>query len=142
MCSSDLLNVALIVLAGISFFATAITEEKEEETLGLLKMAGLNPLGLLLGKSTSRLINTLLLLGVQFPFTLLAVTLGGATVTQIVAGYAALAAFLILTANVGLLASVVFRRGGTASWAVLLFYLIYFVAQPLAANVKIGRAHV
>jgi ABC-type transport system involved in multi-copper enzyme maturation permease subunit len=132
------LNVALIVLAGISFFATAITEEKEEETLGLLKMAGLNPLGLLLGKSTSRLINTLLLLGVQFPFTLLAVTLGGATVTQIVAGYVALAAFLILTANVGLLASVAFRRGGTASWAVLLFYLIYFVAQPLAANVISG----
>lgn len=128
------LNVALIVLAGISFFATAITEEKEEETLGLLKMAGLNPLGLLLGKSTSRLINTLLLLGVQFPFTLLAVTLGGATVTQIVAGYAALAAFLILTANVGLLASVAFRRGGTASWVVLLFFLSYFLAKPALSN--------
>jgi ABC-type transport system involved in multi-copper enzyme maturation permease subunit len=125
------LNVLLIILAGISFFATAITEEKEEETLGLLKMAGLNPLGLLLGKSTSRLINTLLLLGVQFPFTLLAVTLGGATVTQIVAGYAALAAFLVLTANVGLLASVAFRRGGTASWVVSLFFLIYFLARPL-----------
>jgi ABC-type transport system involved in multi-copper enzyme maturation permease subunit len=129
--SMMLLNVALIVLAGISFFATAITEEKEEETLGMLKMAGLNPLSLLLGKSTSRLINTLLLLGVQFPFTLLAVTLGGATVTQIVAGYAALAAFLILTANIGLLASVAFRRGGTASWSVALFFILYFTAQPV-----------
>jgi len=129
--SMMLLNIALIVLAGISFFATAITEEKEEETLGLLKMAGLNPLSLLLGKSTSRLINTLLLLGVQFPFTLLAVTLGGATVNQILAGYASQAAFLILTANVGLLASVACRRGGTASWFVMLFFLVYFTARPV-----------
>jgi len=129
-----MLNVALIVLAGISFFATAITEEKEEETLGLLKMAGLNPLSLLLGKSTSRLINTLLLLAVQFPFTLLAVTLGGATITQILAGYASLAAFLILAANVGLLASVACRRGGTASWCVMLFFLFYFTAEPVLST--------
>src|SRR5262249_43201599 len=44
------LNVVLISLAGVSFFATAITEEKEEDTLGLLKMAGIDPLGILLGK--------------------------------------------------------------------------------------------
>jgi len=44
------LNLVLISLAGISFFATAITEEKEEDTLGLLMLAGINPLGILLGK--------------------------------------------------------------------------------------------
>ena len=36
------LNFMFISLAGISFFATAITEEKEEDTLGLLKMAGVS----------------------------------------------------------------------------------------------------
>ena len=79
------LNVVLISLAGISFFSTAITEEKEEETLGLLKLAGVNPLGLLLGKSTSRLLGAILLLLVQLPFTLLAITLGGVTLEQVVA---------------------------------------------------------
>ena len=33
------LNLVLIVLAGVSYFATAITEEKEEETLPLLLLA-------------------------------------------------------------------------------------------------------
>ena len=44
-----------ITLAGVSYFATAITEEKEEGTLGLLRMTDLDPLSILLGKSTSRL---------------------------------------------------------------------------------------
>ncbi|HBL47255.1 MAG TPA: hypothetical protein DDZ90_28100, partial [Planctomycetaceae bacterium] len=34
------LNFMFILMAGISFFATAITEEKEEQTIGLLLMAG------------------------------------------------------------------------------------------------------
>ena len=63
----------------------------------------------------------------QFPFTLLAVTLGGATIEQILAGYAALAAFLILVANVGLFMSVACRRGGFASFGVASFLAIYFL---------------
>jgi len=126
------LNLILIVLAGVSFFATAITEEKEEGTLALLRLAGLNPVGLLLGKSTSRLIGTLLLLAIQLPFTLLAVTLGGATLEQILAGYASLAAFLVLTANLGLLASVIAPRGGTASILTGLLLLLVLFGSRLA----------
>src|SRR5262245_60258699 len=111
------LNLILISLAGVSFFATAITEEKEEETLGLLKMAGIDPLGILLGKSTSRLLGTILLLLVQIPFILLAITLGGVTLGQVLAAYCSLAAYMILLANVGLFCSVRYRRGGTASSA-------------------------
>ena len=54
-----------------------MAEEKEEQTLGLLRMTGLSPLSILLGKSTSRLCGALLLLAAQFPFTIFAVTLGG-----------------------------------------------------------------
>jgi ABC-type transport system involved in multi-copper enzyme maturation permease subunit len=140
------LNLILIGLAGVSFFATAITEEKEEGTLALLRLAGLNPVGLLLGKSTSRLIGTLLLLAIQLPFILLAVTLGGATIAQILAGYACLAAFLVLTANLGLLASVICRRGGTASivTALLLLSVVFggrfieLLSAPLVAAGGLG----
>jgi len=68
-------NLVFITLAGLSYFASAITEEKEEMMLGLLRMTDLNPVAILLGKSTSRLVGALLLLLVQAPFILLAVAL-------------------------------------------------------------------
>ncbi|MFN0051974.1 MAG: ABC transporter permease [Planctomycetales bacterium] len=132
------LNLGLITLAAISFFATAISEEKEEETLGLLKMAGINPIGILLGKSTSRLVGAILLLAVQFPFTLLAITLGGVTIGQVLSAYASLSAYLILIANLGLLNSVVARRGSSASALTVLALILYFLSGPLVSAVGTG----
>ncbi|HEY4261921.1 MAG TPA: hypothetical protein VGM98_17250, partial [Schlesneria sp.] len=37
------LNLAFMTLLGISFFSTSISEEKEEDTLGLMLMAGIGP---------------------------------------------------------------------------------------------------
>ena len=102
-------------MAGFGFFATAITEEKEEGTLGLLKMAGISRAGILLGKSTSRLVSAMLLLFAQFPFTLLAITLGGVTFQQILAAYSALLAYMILVANLAMFFSVSSKRSSTAS---------------------------
>jgi ABC-type transport system involved in multi-copper enzyme maturation permease subunit len=132
------LNVVLISLAGVSFFATAITEEKEEDTLGLLKMAGIDPLGILLGKSTSRLLGAALLLLVQFPFTLLAITLGGVTLGQVLAAYFSLTAYMILLANVGLLCSVVLQRGGMASIVTGLVLILHIVAGAGVRAVTLG----
>ncbi|MEA3212915.1 MAG: hypothetical protein QOE70_5972 [Chthoniobacter sp.] len=108
------IQMAFITLAGCSYFASAITEEKEEQTLGLLRMTNLDPLSILLGKSTSRLCGALLLLAAQIPFTLLAVTLGGITSRQVFAAYLALGAYAFLLCNLALLASVVARRTGGA----------------------------
>ena len=95
------LNFWLITLAGISYFSNSITEEKEDQTLGLLKMAGINSFALLLGKMSPRLLGTAILLTVQFPFTLLSITLGGVTTQQVIAAYCALLAYLILVASIG-----------------------------------------
>lgn len=110
-----LLNLAVLTLAAVSYFASAITEEKEEGTLGLLQMTNLDPLAILLGKSTTRLCGALLLLLVQVPFTLLAVTLGGISVHQIVAAYATVGAYTFFLANLALLASVLAPRTSVAS---------------------------
>lgn len=110
-----LVVLAFSTLAGVSYFASSITEEKEEGTLGLLRMTDLSPLAILLGKSTSRLGATLLLLAATLPFTLLAVTLGGISARQVFASYATLGAYLILLANIALLASVLSPRGAIAS---------------------------
>lgn len=125
------LNFVFILMAGVSIFATAITEEKEEQTIGLLLMAGVNPVSLLLGKSLPRLISALLLLSIQFPFTLLSITLGGVTFSQVIAAYTALAVFLFCLANLGLLCSVVCARSRSASTLVVLALLFYFLGIPL-----------
>jgi hypothetical protein len=107
--------LTFITLAGVSYFATAITEEKEEGTLGLLRMTDLDPLAILLGKSTSRLGGALLMLAATLPFTLLAITLGGISARQVFASYATLGAYLVLLANIALLASVISPRSAIAS---------------------------
>ena len=108
--SSAWLQAMFLTISGLGFFASAITEEKEEETLGLLRMTNLSPLSILLGKSTSRLGSALLLLLAQVPFTLMAVTLGGVSPGQVLAAYATLGAYTFLLCNLALLASVIMQR--------------------------------
>jgi|GEM_PF-1250431 hypothetical protein len=126
-------NFAFITLGGMSFFTSAITEEKEEQTLGLLKMAGVNPLGILLGKLGPRLANALLLLAIQFPFVQLAVTLGGVHHRQIQAVYVTFTGFIFLMAGLGLLASVVARRTRGAALIVSAAIIIPLITQMVMA---------
>lgn len=93
-----MVNFFAIAIFGLSTFASAITEEKEDDTLGLLQMTRLNPLAILLGKSTARLCEGLLLLAVQIPFTMLCITLGGVSMDQVLRCFAILAAFLFSSA--------------------------------------------
>jgi hypothetical protein len=125
-------NLCFVVLAGVSYFSSAISEEKEEMTLGLLRMTNLNPLSILLGKSTSRLCTALLLFAAQIPFTLLAITLGGVSLRQICAAYAAIAAFLVFVCNLALLASVLCRRTSGAAVLTGVALLFFFLIVPLA----------
>lgn len=108
-------NFFLLNLAGVSFFSTVITEEKEEMTLGLLRMAGISPVGILLGKVSPRLLSVVLLLSVQLPFTILAITLGGVAINQIFAAYVALLAFAVLMAGLGAFLSTVCARSSLAA---------------------------
>ena len=129
--SISLLNFAFITLAAVSYFATAVTEEKEEQTLGLLKMAGIGSFGLLLGKAVPRMLATAVVLGAQVPFTLLAVTLGGVTLDQVVATYLALLAYMTFCASLGLLCSVYCRTSGGASMLTALVLLLLFALPPV-----------
>jgi hypothetical protein len=109
-------NFWFILLAAPGYFASAITEEKEEQTLGLLRMADVGSAAIVLGKSVPRLLGAALLLSAQFPFTLLAVTLGGVTIGQVQAAYCTLLAFLLFSGTLGVFWSVVCRRSNGAAW--------------------------
>lgn len=126
------IDLCFVILAGVSYFAAAISEEKEEMTLGLLRMTNLDPLSILLGKSTSRLCAAVLLFAAQIPFTLLAITLGGISLPQIFAAYLAVAAFLVLVSNLALLGSVIFRRTSTAGVFTGVALFFFFALVPVA----------
>lgn len=109
------LNALLIAGAGISYFASTITEEKEEGTLGLMRMTGLGSLSILLGKFGSRLLQALLIVIVQLPFVLLGVTLGGVSPQQILVVMFELLTLTFLVANLALLMSVTSATSRQAS---------------------------
>lgn len=125
------MNFVAISVAGMSYFASSITEEKEEGTLGLLRMADLSPFAILLGKSTSRLVGGFLLLLVQVPFAMLSVTLGGVRMEQVIQCYSLLGAYLFFACNIGLLASVLSPRAGVAGFLALVFGLCIQLALPV-----------
>jgi len=122
------LDFCFISLAGIGFFASAITEEKEEMTLGLLRMAGIGPMALLTGKLLPRLLGAVLLLSVQFPFTLLAITLGGVSLAQVAAAYCTLFTYTLMLSGVALFCSVASRLTKTAAlWTSIIIGLFLFI---------------
>lgn len=128
------LNVLLISVSGISYFVSAVTEEKDAGTLALLRLAGVSPLAIVLSKSTSRLISAIMLLLIQLPFTFLAITLGGVTITQILAAYLALAAWMCLVANLALFCSVRCETSGRAASLATAILLLFFASGPLLQN--------
>lgn len=125
------LQTVAISLAGVTYFSSTIAEEKEEQTLGLLRMTGLSPLSVVLGKSTSRLCGVLLLLASQFPFTVLAVTFGGISLGQVLAANCALAAYAFLLCNVALLGSVLMREVAGAAAFTAVIGGVHLGAGPL-----------
>lgn len=133
--ASIYLNAIFLTLLGIGFFSTTITEEKEEGTLGLMLMAGIGPLGLLLGKLGGRLIQAFLLVAVQYPFTLLAVTMGGVTSGQVQSSYLGLTSYMLMIAGAGVLCSTVARSSrGAGTYLVIilgLYAIVPFVCREL-----------
>ena len=126
------LDIFFIALFGVGYFSTAITEEKEENTLGLMLMAGISPIGILTGKTGARFFQAASLLLIQFPLMLLCVTLGGITTNQIWAATISLLSFLIFVAGFGLFSSTVSKNSRSAGFFVFLGLICYFTLIPLA----------
>ena len=125
------IDMVAIFLMATQYFSISIVEEKEEMTLGLLKMAGISPVGLIAGKGIPRLLLVSILLILQFPFVTLAITMGGITAHQIFAGMIALLSFAFMGFGIGIYASVAARTAKGASsitmWLMLFVMLIGYL---------------
>jgi hypothetical protein len=124
-------NLAFLSLAGLVFFSTSITEEKEEGTMPLLRMTKLSAFSILLGKSASRLFSASLLVITQIPITLLAVALGGISLSQIGMVSLILLAFVIMLNGIATFSSVIFQKGFSAIAFTLLLLIVLGAGPPL-----------
>jgi hypothetical protein len=123
-------DIVLISTWGAHLFAGAIVEDREAGTLDLLRISGLSPASLCLGKGVSRMLRLLLLLIAQLPFAVLAVTLGGITLAQVFAAFLGLLCYTILVANLGLFCSLVCKKHDSATSVLLLLLLVSHLALP------------
>ncbi|MFN0057667.1 MAG: ABC transporter permease [Planctomycetota bacterium] len=138
LMSSAFTVCVFITVATFTSFSSAITEEKEDMTLGLLRMTGVNSLNILLGKSLGRFVSASLLILTQLPITVIAVGLGGIDFRQVMSVYVVCGAYLCFACSYGLLWSVVCknsRRAGFLAGTVLLCYFLLDPATRLIAGV-------
>jgi ABC-type transport system involved in multi-copper enzyme maturation permease subunit len=137
--SMTVANWIFVTLAGGTFFSIAISEETEQQTLGLLRMANVGPLSLLLGKWLPRMLAAVVLISIQFPFTWLTVTLGGVSWQQIGASYLMLLAHLVLVGNLGLLSSVLNATSAKAcAWTFVVMILVRILPIFCWAGLMLG----
>ena len=116
-----------LTLLGIMYFSLAITEEKEEETLPLLRMTGVRNFTLLIGKSMPRLAIVVLLILVSSPFLLLSITLGGVVPEQIAALILGMMCYAFCLSQLGLFCSTISRSSQRAvSLTIVLWILLEF----------------
>jgi len=139
LISVVVLNLAFLGVAAVSIFPSAIAEEKEDETLPLLRMTNLSPVAILLGKFAPQFLTGVLLLAVQVPFTLIARAMGGITVEQVLQAYAILFATLFFLCCLALLCSVLCRtivRAGflTGGIAVVVYLVLPLLITPIMRN--------
>jgi ABC-type Na+ efflux pump permease subunit len=121
-----------MTLLGIGFFSSVITEEKEEDTLGLMLMTGISPLGILTGKSVGGLWQAMLMIAVQYPFGVLAVTLGGVTPGQVWSVTVALLAYTVFLSCLGLFCSTISATNNSAAWRTAAGVILYVVMPVIA----------
>ncbi len=114
-----------LTLLGVMYFSVAITEEKEEETLPLLRMTGISNFTLLTGKSLPRLVVVALLILVSTPFLVLSITLGGVLPEQILALILGMMCYAFFLSQLGLFCSTVCRSGNRAVTLTFVLWLVF-----------------
>lgn len=130
-----ILNFFFLVTVALGTYSSAIAEEREQGTLGLLKMTGVSRLAILLGKSTSWLLTTLGFMILQLPFIALAVTFGGVTLHQVWAATLALGSFAFLLCNFALLCSIICHTTRSASFVTGFWVGCYLVGPGIAGMI-------
>lgn len=138
-------DFGFVTATAVGPFASGLAEEKEGDTLGVLRLAGLSPGAIVASKALGLLASALLLLLVQVPFAILATTLGGVGRAHVATAFVTLFAYTLASQGVALAVAAraqTSKQAGTrtawilASW--LLLPLLLEAASAWAAAVATG----
>lgn len=126
-----------VMLAGFALTADSISEEKRENTLGLLFLTDLRGRDVVLGKLAAAGMRGLYAVVATFPVLSLPVLLGGTTLGEFGRMVLAALAALFLSGSIGIAASTMVRRG----WAALglAAAAVVFLAALLPAFSALAR---
>lgn len=128
-------NVAAVMVTAFAFFTPILSDERDNGTLLLLKLASEKDGSVLAGLIVPRLCFALALLAVQIPFALLSVTLGGVTTEQVLGVYFALCLSTVLLC---VLCTSMATLTATAGGVVQLMIGYFCVMFVLAYGITLG----
>lgn len=123
---------ALASLIAPSFAAGAISGEKERATYEMLLASPLRPSAIIAGKLLASLAHLVLLIVASLPIAVLCLPLGGTSLYEVLALYAALVLSVLTFGTISLAASSYFRRTFAALVVSYLIILPLAVLGPLA----------
>jgi len=126
-------NLFFVTIATISLFCTAITEEKEHNTLGVMMMTGVSPFGLLVGKLLSRLYIVIQLILLQIPLIVIATTLGGLSMEQVLAHLVYFISMIFVMSQLGMIFSITCSKS-SHSVAFTVIFLGFLSIIPCTDN--------
>ena len=124
-------ELILICLLVPGLVSDLIVGERRKETLEILLVTSLRPLGILLGKFLSRVALVIVLVAASFPLLAISLLYGGVRGEQLVALFLVFAGTVLLLAGAGLLVSTWARRLGTAAVLSYVLPLAWFIAEPV-----------
>jgi hypothetical protein len=122
-----LVNSYFAFVLTTTYFSKAISSEREQGTLDMLRITGLSAFALLAGKGTSQFVRTLLLFATQIPLCALCVVMGGITAGEIAAAYTLVLAILFFSTHTALFWSVVSKSSRHASHSTLGTFLVLYI---------------
>lgn len=135
-----ILYVALLCVLYVlapAMCCSAITTEKEKQTLGLLLISRISPFSLVLEKICSRMIPLLSLVLGSAPVFGVAFLLGGVTVIDTVTAIVCLTYVALQVTTVAVVASAVMKSSIAAFWSTYLALIAMYFGAPLLAEVGV-----
>ncbi len=118
---------------------TAITSEKEKQTLGLLIVSKLSPTAIVLEKIASRMLPLLSLLLIAAPLFAVAYLFGGVTFSHTMIGLFILFSTILQVTTVAVFCSALFETGIAAFWATYIFLGVLYFTLPLMREFQMIR---
>jgi ABC-type transport system involved in multi-copper enzyme maturation permease subunit len=125
---------ACACLVGPALTADSINEERNNGTLGLLFLTNLRPTSILLGKLVAHGLLALYAIVAVVPILALAVLLGGADLPSLCKTGIVLVLTLSFALVIGMLASCLCHKAGTAAAVAVLVVAMFVLGIPIAAK--------